>query len=216
MNVLPRPRVLLADDHRLVAEGVKSLLAADFELVGVVEDGRALVAAARTLQPDVIVADISMPRLNGLDALAHLRQDNPRVRVVFLTMHQDVVYARRALEAGALGYVLKHSAPAELIAAIRAALEGKTYLTPALAGEVVQALKTDPANARDPVAALTPRQREILHLLAEGRSAKEIGAALAISARTVEFHKYQMMEALGLNTSAELVHFALKHGIAAI
>lgn len=216
MNVLPRPRVLLADDHRLVAEGVKSLLAADFELVGVVEDGRALVAAARTLQPDVIVADISMPHLNGLDALAHLRQDNPRVRVVFLTMHQDVVYARRALEAGALGYVLKHSAPAELIAAIRAALEGKTYLTPALAGEVVQALKTDPANARDPVAALTPRQREILHLLAEGRSAKEIGAALAISARTVEFHKYQMMEVLGLNTSAELVHFALKHGIAAI
>ena len=216
MNVLPRPRVLLADDHRLVAEGVKSLLAADFELVGVVEDGRALVDAARTLQPDVIVADISMPHLNGLDALAHLRQDNPRVRVVFLTMHQDVVYARRALEAGALGYVLKHSAPAELIAAIRAALEGKTYLTPALAGEVVQALKTDPANARDPVAALTPRQREILHLLAEGRSAKEIGAALAISARTVEFHKYQMMEVLGLNTSAELVHFALKHGIAAI
>ena len=216
MNALQRPRVLLADDHRLVAEGVKSLLAADFELVGVVEDGRALVAAARTLQPDVIVADISMPRLNGLDALAHLRQDNPRVRVVFLTMHQDVVYARRALEAGALGYVLKHSAPAELIAAIRAALEGKTYLTPALAGEVVQSLKTDPGNARDPVAALTPRQREILRLLAEGRSAKEIGAALAISARTVEFHKYQMMEALGLKTSAELVHFALKHGIATI
>lgn len=216
MNALQRPRVLLADDHRLVAEGVKSLLAADFDLVGVVEDGRALVAAARTLQPDVIVADISMPHLNGFDALARLRQDNSRVRVVFLTMHQDVVYARRALEAGALGYVLKHSAPAELIAAIRAALEGKTYLTPALAGEVVQSLKTDPGNARDPVAALTPRQREILCLLAEGRSAKEIGAALAISARTVEFHKYQMMEALGLKTSAELVHFALKHGIATI
>ena len=216
MNALQRPRVLLADDHRLVAEGVKSLLAADFDLVGVVEDGRALVAAARTLQPDVIVADISMPHLNGFDALARLRQDNSRVRVVFLTMHQDVVYARRALEAGALGYVLKHSAPAELITAIRAALEGKTYLTPALAGEVVQSLKTDPGNARDPVAALTPRQREILCLLAEGRSAKEIGAALAISARTVEFHKYHMMEALGLKTSAELVHFALKHGIATI
>ncbi|MFO1419775.1 MAG: response regulator transcription factor [Candidatus Competibacteraceae bacterium] len=216
MNAPQRPRVLLADDHRLVAEGVKSLLAADFELAGVVEDGLALVAAARTLQPDVIVADISMPSLNGLDALAQLRQDNPRVRVVFLTMHQDVIYARRALEAGALGYVLKHSAPAELIAAIRAALEGKTYLTPALAGEVVQSLKTDPGNARDPVAALTPRQREILRLLAEGRSAKEIGAALAISARTVEFHKYQMMEALGLHASAELVHFALKHGIATI
>jgi DNA-binding NarL/FixJ family response regulator len=131
-------------------------------------------------------------------------------------MHPEVAYARRALEAGALGYVLKHSAPSELIAAIRAALDGKTWLTPAVAGEVLQSMKGEPEKAGDPVASLTPRQREILQLLAEGRSAKEVGAALGVSARTVEFHKYQMMERLDLHTSAELVHFAIKHGIVEI
>ena len=211
-----RPRVLLADDHRMVAEGLKSLLSADFELLGIVEDGRALIAAARKLRPDVIVADITMPHLNGLDALVQLKKDNPRVKVVFLTMHQEVAYARRALDSGAAGFVLKHSAPAELVTAIRAALEGKTYLTPVLAGQVLQAMRRGPEAANDPVVALTPRQREILQLLAEGRSAKEIAAALDISARTVEFHKYQMMESLGLQSSAELIHFALKHGIAPI
>ena len=212
----PRPRVLLADDHRLVAEALKSLLAAEFELLGVVEDGRALVAAAKQLQPDVIVADIAMPLLNGLDALLQLRKDNSNVKVVFLTMHKDVAYARRALESGGSGFVLKHSAPAELLDAIRAALAGKTYLTPALAGQVLQAMQRAPQTASDPVASLTPRQREILQLFAEGRSAKEIGAALGISARTVEFHKYQMMDSLGLHANAELVHFAIKHGIVAV
>ena len=178
MNPLKRPRILLADDHRLVAEGLKSLLNAEFELVGVVEDGRAMLEAARKLRPDVIVADITMPRLNGIDALVQLKRDDPRVRVVLLTMHPEVAYARRALEAGAAGYVLKHSAPAELIAAIRAALEGQTYVTPALAGEVFRAMKREPAESADPVASLTPRQREILQLLTEGRSAKEIGATL--------------------------------------
>jgi len=216
MSRVSRPRVLLADDHRLVAEGLKSLLSVEFELVGVVEDGRALVEAARKLRPDVIVADITMPHLNGIDSLAQLKQDDEQVRVVFLTMHPEVAYARRALEAGALGYVLKHSAPSELIAAIRAALDGKTWLTPAVAGEVLQSMKGEPEKAGDPVASLTPRQREILQLLAEGRSAKEVGAALGVSARTVEFHKYQMMERLDLHTSAELVHFAIKHGIVAI
>ena len=216
MNLLKRPRVLLADDHRMVAEGLKSLLGLEVELVGVVEDGLALLEAARKLRPDVIVADITMPHLNGIDALARLKQDNERVRVIFLTMHQEVAYARRALDAGAAGYVLKHSAPAELIDAIRAALDGKTYVSPALAGDLLQAMKRQPDKASDPVALLTPRQREILQLLTEGRSAKEIGGALAISARTVEFHKYQMMETLGLHTNAELVHFALKHGIVTI
>jgi len=125
MTRLNRPRVLLADDHRMVAEGLKSLLSSDFELVGVVEDGRALVEATKKLHPNVIVADITMPNLNGLDALALLKKDNPRVKVVFLTMHQEVAYARRALEAGAAGFVLKHSAPAELLTAIRAALGGR-------------------------------------------------------------------------------------------
>ena len=211
-----KPRVLLADDHRLVAEGLKSLLSADFELVGLVEDGRALLEAARRLRPDVIVADITMPLLNGIDALVQLKQDNKQVRVVFLTMHLEAAYARRAFEAGASGYVLKHSAPTELIAAVLAALDGKTYLTPALAGEVLQAMRDGPAKATDPVAALTPRQREILQLLAEGRSAKEISTTLSVSARTVEFHKYQMMESLHIDNNAELIHFAIKQGIVAI
>ncbi|MCW5551404.1 MAG: response regulator transcription factor [Verrucomicrobiae bacterium] len=213
---MKRPRILLADDHRLVAEGLKSLLSAEFELLGVVEDGRALLEAARQLRPDVIVADITMPHLNGIDALVQLKQADARVRVVFLTMHPETAYARRALEAGASGYVLKHSAPAELTMAIRSALDGKTYVSPAVAGDVLRVMKGKSAQVADPVAALTPRQREILQLLAEGRSAKEIGAALTVSARTVEFHKYQMMERLNLRTNAELVHFALKHGIAAL
>ena len=208
-----RPRVLLADDHRLVAEALKSLLASEFELVGVVEDGRALIDAAAKLQPDVIVADITMPHLNGIDALSRLRQQGDQTPVVFLTMHRDVSFARRALDAGASGFVLKHSAPAELVTAIRAALQGKTYLTPQLAGEVLEAMKEGSEQAGDPVATLTPRQREVLQLLAEGRSAKEIAASLGISARTVEFHKYQMMETLDLHTNAELIHVAIKHGL---
>jgi len=131
-------------------------------------------------------------------------------------MHRNVAYARRALEAGALGYVLKHSAPAELVTAIHAALKGQTYITLALSGEVLRAIRDEPQGTTDPVAKLTPRQREILQLLAEGRSAKEIADTLGISARTVEFHKYTMMEALGLHNSAELLHFAIKHGIVAI
>jgi DNA-binding NarL/FixJ family response regulator len=208
-----RPRVLLADDHLLVAEALTSLLTPEFDLVGVVEDGRALVEAVGKLQPDVIVADVSMPHLNGIDALAHLRQGGDRTPVVFLTMHRDVTFARRALDAGASGFVLKHSASVELVTAIRAALQGKTYLTPQLAGEVLEAMKEGSDQAGDPVASLTPRQREVLQLLAEGRSAKEIAASLGISARTVEFHKYQMMETLDIHTNAELIHFALKHGL---
>ena len=213
---MKRPRVLLADDHRLVAEGLKSLLSTEFELVDVVEDGRAMIEAARKLRPEVIVADITMPHLNGIDALVRLKREDIQVPVVFLTMHAEVAYARRALECGAAGYVLKHSAPAELITAVRAALNGKTYVSPAVAGEVLRVINQKPEKAGDPVASLTARQREILQLLTEGRSAKEIGDILAISARTVEFHKYQVMEKLNLHTNAELVHFSLKHGISEI
>jgi DNA-binding NarL/FixJ family response regulator len=205
-----KPRVLLADDHRIVAEGLRGLLEPEFELAGIVEDGRALVKAARELLPDVIIADISMPHLNGIDALAHLKRDNPNARVVLLTMHRDVAYARRALEAGASGFVLKHSAPAELVLAVRAALQGRTFIAPDLAAEVFRAGNNKEA---DPVAATTPRQREILQLLVEGKSAKEIASALGISARTVEDHKYRLMEQLGIESNAELIHFAIKHGI---
>ena len=207
---MTKPRILLADDHRMVTEGLKFLLTEEFELVGIVEDGRAMVAEARKLRPDVIVADISMPQMNGIDALTHLKRDNPDVRVVFLTMHRDAAYARRALEAGASGFVLKHSAPAELVLAVRAALQGRTFIAPDLAAEVFRTAKGKDA---DPLATLTPRQREILQLLAEGKSAKEIATALGLSARTVEFHKYTMMDALGMENSAELIRFAVKHGL---
>jgi DNA-binding NarL/FixJ family response regulator len=213
MSIPLRPRVLLADDHLMVAEALKSLLAPGFDLVGVVADGRALLEAAGRLRPDVIVADISMPQLNGIDALIQLRQDGDPVPVVFLTMHQDASFARRAFEAGASGFVLKHSAPAELILAIHAALEGRTYLSPQLAGEVMATMKQGAEKAADPLASLTLRQREVLQLLAEGNLAKEVAYKLSISARTVEFHKYQMMEALGLHTNTELIHFAIKHGL---
>jgi len=208
-----RARVLLADDHVLVAEALKGLLAEEFDLVGVVDNGRAMVKAAKQLQPDVVVADISMPELNGLDALPQVLAVAPSARVVFLTMHHDVAYARRALDAGASGFVLKHSAPAELILAVKSALQGRTFITPALAGEVFASIRSSPDGVRDPAMTLSSRQREILRLLAGGNSAKQVAAALGISHRTVEFHKYQAMESLGIKSNAELIHFAVKHGI---
>jgi DNA-binding NarL/FixJ family response regulator len=213
---MSRPRLLLADDHRILAEGLKGLLTPEFDLVGIVEDGRALVAEARKLHPDVIVADITMPHLNGIDALEQLKQFDPRVKVVFLTMHREVAYARRALEAGASGFVLKHSAPDELVMAIRAALNGQKYITPVLAGEILESMQREPKSSNDPLSSLTSREREILQLLAEGKTVKEISSILGISTRTVEFHKYEMMQSLAIHTSAELVHFAIKHGIVEI
>jgi len=210
------PRVLLADDHRMVAEGLKSLLTPDFDLVGVVEDGRALLREVAALRPDVVVTDITMPHLSGIEALARLREDFPTVRVVILTMHQDVAYARRAFALGASGYVLKNAAPEELVLAIRAALANRTFVTPQLTSALLQAAGRDPQRAGDPVAAMTPRQREVLRLFAEGRTAKEIGAELGISPRTVETHKYELMRTLGVKTSAELVHLAIRHGIVEI
>ena len=211
---MSRPRVLLADDHRIVAEGLKTILAAEFDLAGVVEDGRALIEAAKTSHPDIIVADITMPLLNGIEALVMLKKDGLDIPLIFLTMHRDVAYARRALEAGAAGYVLKHAAPEELAQAIRAALDGGTFVSPALAGELFQSMKDAVAQVVDPATRLTLRQRDILRLLADGLSAKEIAKRLDISSRTVEFHKYQIMESLGVKSGAELIHFAIKQGIA--
>jgi DNA-binding NarL/FixJ family response regulator len=208
-----RARVLLADDHRIVAEGLKGLLEPEFELVGIVEDGRAMLDAAEKLRPDVVVVDVSMPLLNGIEAVRQLKKKHKEIAVVFLTMHVDVTYAAKAFEAGASGYVLKHSAPSELITAITSALKGRTYITPLLAGELLQFHKQSPQDEGDKSDKLTARQREVLQLLAEGRSLKEIATILDISSRTVEFHKYSLMETLGLKTSADLVRFAVKHGI---
>ena len=211
---MTRPRVLIGEDHRIVAEGLLSLLAHDFDMLEVAEDGSALVEAARRLLPDVIVADISMPSLNGIEALAVVRRDGLWVPVVFLTMHSDVAYARRALEAGAAGYVLKHAAATELLQGVRSALQGGTFVSPAIAGQVFDAMKRGPAAPEDPTLGLTLRQREILRMLAQGLSAKEIAIKADISPRTVEFHKYQMMEALNAKRSVELVRLAIKYGIA--
>jgi DNA-binding NarL/FixJ family response regulator len=208
---MSRVRVLLADDHRMVAEGLKGLLVSEFDLVGVVADGRAMVDSVRGLRPDVIVADITMPHLNGIEAFEEIKKFDRKVRVVFLTMHRDIAYARRALDAGAVGFVLKHSASDELVLAVRSAAQGRTYITPSVAGSLMQAMKHDPFDKSDPFASLTLRQREILHLLVEGLTAKEIGSKLTISARTVEDHKYRMMETLDLRNNAELIHFGLKH-----
>lgn len=208
-----RPRVLIADDHRVVAEGLKSLLADEFELVGVVADGQAMVDAAKTLRPDVIVADVSMPLLNGIDALETLRRQGVDVAVVFLSMHNQPGYARRALRAGAAGYVLKLAAPEELVQAIRAAVEGGTFVSPALARAVFDTTETRPVDAGERIALLTPHQREMLRMFAEGLSAKEIARKLDISSRTVESHKYQIMDSLGAQSSAELIRLAIRHGL---
>jgi DNA-binding NarL/FixJ family response regulator len=206
-----RARLLLADDHAIVAEGLSKLLSTEFEVVGTVSDGSQLIEAATRLRPDVIVTDLSMPEVSGLDALRRLRAEGIDVKVVFLTMHEDARLAGAALRAGASGYVLKHAPGEELIRAIREALHGRVYLTPLLAEKVAAAL-TEPAAIGGK---LTQRQQEVLRLVAEGRTMKQVAAAMHISYRTVETHKYEMMQALGVKTSAQLIRYALDHGFVA-
>lgn len=208
-----RARIVLADDHRIVVEGLKAILAAEFDLVDIVDNGQRMIEAATALRPDAIVADITMPLLNGIEALEALRKAGIEIPVVFLTMHREVDYASLALEAGAAGYVLKHAAPAELVTAVRVALEGGTFVSPSLAGELFQANKVREREKSDDAFRLSDRQREILRLLADGHSAKEIAKAIDLSPRTVEFHKYKIMESLGLKNSAELIQFAIKRGL---
>ena len=208
--------VLLADDHRIVLEGLRGLLEDKFDIVGAVEDGRELLEQTQKLHPDVIVVDIGMPLLNGIDAVTQIKKAGLGTKVVFLTMHQDAMYAKEAFEAGALGFVLKHSAPSELKTAIEEALKGNTYISPAIAQELMHLYRDEADLKAGTFGSLTLRQREVMQLLAEGKSAKEIAKILHISTRTVEFHKYNMMEQLGIKTSAELVHFAIKHGIVSI
>jgi DNA-binding NarL/FixJ family response regulator len=213
---MKKPRVLLADDHRILAEGVRGLLESEFELVGIVSDGRELVEAAMKLRPDVVVADISMPSLNGIDAVAQILRAGESCKVVFLTMQRDVSYARKAMEVGASGYVLKHSAHDELVTAIREALRGRTYVTPLIAGELLRSYREDGPQAPDTARKMTPRQREVLQLSAEGRSTKEVASLLDISSRTAEYHKARVMKLLGIRTAAELVQYAIRNGIISI
>lgn len=210
-----RPRIVMADDHRMVVEGLKSLLESEFNLIEIAEDGVQLVEAAMRLSPDVILADITMPRLNGIEALEQLRSLNCTAKVVILTMHKDATYAARALRAGASGFVLKHSASSELVTAIREALAGRTYVTPALEETLNEWSDSRSRTETDGVFDLTPRQREVLQLFAEGRSAKEVAYSLHISTRTAENHKARIMKLLGLSTTADLVQYALRHQIIA-
>ena len=205
------PRLLLADDHRIVVEGLRSILSPEFDLVGIVEDGRQLVEAARRLDPDIIIADVSMPHLNGLDAVQQLKKEGSRAKVVFLTMHKDTTYAARALEIGAMGFVLKHCASSELLEAIRTVLSGQIYLTSEVSEGLERIASAGTTTARSP--SLTPRQREILQLFAEGRSAREVAATLHISNRTAENHKARIMDVLCLTSTSELIQYAIRHGI---
>ena len=209
-------RVLIADDHKIVLEGLRSLLRPEYEIVGEVEDGRTLVAEAERLRPDLVVADISMPGLNGIDAARQIKALDERIRIVFLTMHKDVTYAASAFEAGASGFVLKHSAPQELIVAMREAMQGQTYVTPMIAGDLIGAFSSGAPLKGELKTDLSPRQREVLQLIAEGKAIKDVAAILKISTRTVEFHKYRIMERLNIKTNAELVQYAVKHGVISI
>jgi DNA-binding NarL/FixJ family response regulator len=201
---MKRARLLLADDHALVVAGLRKLLEPEFDVVGTVADGRALVVEAERLQPDLILLDISLPLLNGIDAARTVKNAFPGVKLVFVTMHSDPDYVAEAFRAGGSGYVLKRSAASELVTAIGEVLAGRTYLTPLVAVQPAPARRTGK---------LTERQREVLRLVAEGRSTKEIAAILRISIKTVEFHKSGIMQKLSIRSTAELTRYAIDHGI---
>lgn len=216
-----RARIIIADDHQILAEGIRSLLEPQYEVVRVVSNGRELIAAAEECQPDVIITDISMPSLGGIEAAIQIRAAGGKAKLVFLTMHRDVAYAHRALEAGASGYVLKHSASSELVTAVQEALRGQTYITPMIAGELLKSyregeLRTDGSALQNSSRQLTTRQREVLQLVAEGRSAKEVAAILKVSVRTAEAHKAHILESLGLRSTAELVQYAIRIGLISV
>jgi len=209
---MKRTTILLADDHTMVCAGLKKLLEPEYEVIGCVEDGHSLVKTALALRPDLVLVDVSMPMLNGVDAGRELKKLMPRVKLIFLTMNPDPEVASEALQVGASGYLLKESAEEELLLALRNALRGTSYVTPKISHAMEQAFIRDPRSLNRPKH-LSDRQHELLQLLAEGRPMKEIANILAISHRTVRFHKYQIMEELGITNDSELVRYAIKHGI---
>ena len=212
---MKKPRVLMADDHSLILAGLRKLVEADCDVVGAVEDGRSLVEAAQRLRPDLILLDISMPLLNGLEAARQLRTLVPDCKLIFLTMHASPTYATEAFQIGASGYLLKRSAASELGLAIKAVLQGQQYLTPLLTKDVLESvLKPSTGKRAEPVSgALTARQREVLQLVAEGKGTKDIATILDVSVKTVEFHKSRLMQQLDIHTTADLTKYAITHGI---
>jgi len=212
---MSRPRLLLADDHTLLLEGIRLMLEPEFELVGSVEDGQALLAAAEKLKPDVILLDISMPILNGIDAARQLRKIVPSSKLIFLTMHGDADYVTEAFRAGASGYLLKRSAASELVTAIREVLKGHHYVSPLVTRNALELLMGATKSDSKFADGLTSRQRQILQLVAEGRTRKEIAGTLGISVKTVEFHKATLARELNLRTSSDFTLYAIEHGMIA-
>jgi DNA-binding NarL/FixJ family response regulator len=210
-----RSRILIADDHTLVAELCKRLLETEFDVIGMVSDGRALVRAAEQLRPDVVVIDIAMPILNGLDAGRQLKEILPNLKLVYLTMNTDAEVAAEAFARGASGYLLKTCAASEMVLAVRQVLRGKSYLSHALSADKINSLRWERKELVDERERLTPRQREVLQLLAEGKVMKEIAGILHMTTRTVAYHKYRIMEVLGASCNAELVKYAVRNHIVA-
>jgi DNA-binding NarL/FixJ family response regulator len=209
---MERIRVLLADDHRMICAGLAKLLEPHYDVVGCVGDGVALLKAAVLLKPDVVVVDIGMPLLNGLDAARELKKKTPRIKLIFVTMNSDSHIAAEAFQAGAVAYLLKTSPPAELLQAVHDAVRGVSYVTPQISRALEDSSVRDPRALNRP-GHLTSRQREVLQMLAEGRSMKEIAYFLEIAHRTVRFHKYRIMEELGITTNSDLVRYAVRHGM---
>jgi DNA-binding NarL/FixJ family response regulator len=207
VSIARRATILVADDHNILAEGLVSLLKDRFDVVGTVSDGAALVEAAHRLRPDVIVADLSMPGMSGLEAMARVKQQGVQSRVIILTMHSEAMIAARAIKAGASAFLLKQSAGDELVTAIDEVLQGRKYITPAVINDVIDGLQSPTDEAP---AVLTPRQLDVLRLIVEGRRMKEIAAVLGLSPRTVETHKYEMMRTLGAQSTADLVRYAIE------
>ena len=209
---MPKPRVILADDHTLLLEAFEKLLAPECDIVAKVADGRALLAAVREHHPDVVVLDLAMPLLNGIDAARQIKQEDRSVRLVFVTMNEDPDLAAEALRAGGTAYLLKRSAGSELLTAIREAMKHRSYVTPlvmeGMLGSLMHPTGTDSSSRQ-----LTARQREVLQLLAEGKSMKEVASVLNVTARTIAFHKYRMMEQLKIRTNAELIQYAIRHHV---
>jgi DNA-binding NarL/FixJ family response regulator len=215
---MTRPRILMADDHSLVLAGLRKLVEGEGEVVGTVEDGRALVEEAQKLRPDIILLDISMPLLNGLDAARQLTKLVPEAKLIFVTMHATPTYATEAFKAGASGYLIKRSAASELKQAIQAVIRGQHYITPLITKDVLAATLHHPEGQmrQRPVTTLTPRQREVLQLVAEGKGTKAIATLLHISVKTVEFHKARVMDLLDLHSTADLTKYAVAEGLVSL
>jgi DNA-binding NarL/FixJ family response regulator len=214
-NRMPKPRVLIAEDHTVVAEALQALLKDAFDIVGVVHDGRSLMSASEQLQPDVILADISMPLLNGLDAIRQIHAARPQSRIIVLTMHRESQLAAEAFRAGASGYLLKISPGEELIDAIRQVSQGSVYVSSLVAKDLITLMLEAAGPLGKGESPLTSRQREVLQLIAEGRTMKEVASILDISPRTAESHKYEIMQVLAVKTTAELIQYAMRSKLVA-